>query len=59
MVQDVDTAEKIQSCMDASGHWDEPFCNSVLLAHGFTREELSYSPRVGSRVRRNQVPSAE
>jgi hypothetical protein len=40
MVQEVGTEEEIKSCVNDQGQWHEPFCDRVLLNHGFLPVEL-------------------
>jgi len=40
MVREVGTEEEIKSCINEKGQWHEPFCNRVLLNHGFVPSDL-------------------
>lgn len=40
MVQEVGTEEEITSCINEKGQWHEPYCDRVLLKHGFEPIEL-------------------
>jgi hypothetical protein len=40
MVQEVGTSDEIKSCINDEVRWHEPFCDRVLLAHGFLPTEL-------------------
>jgi hypothetical protein len=40
IVREVGTEEEIKSCINEKGQWHEPFCDKVLLNHGFLPVEL-------------------
>jgi len=40
MVQEVGTPDEISSCINDKGQWHEPYCDRVLLKHGFLAAEL-------------------
>ena len=44
IVREVGTEEEIKSCINEKGQWHEPFCDRVLLNHGFLPVELGLEP---------------